>query len=200
MPGRDRRNFLFAEGISNCFKAECRSQILKKNQRFCQKNEAPATDTILDPLFPFKGWKTTKCLVEANVKNRSQFDPPVMFFDINYLYWTWENAFWPLLVPLTPGGCQVGYWGYRGSQGPKSASFFGALFWFQNVKFWIVWTEVIIFQVFGQKHPLIDQDWPWLHKTNQFQSFFRHSNQFWGCFFGNFEQFRAIYGQFWPQT
>ena len=51
-------------------------------------NEAPATDTILDPLFPFKGWKTTKCLVEANVKNRSQFDPPVMFFDINYLYWT----------------------------------------------------------------------------------------------------------------
>ena len=31
-----------------------------------------------------------------------------------------------------------GIGGIGGSPGPKSASFFGALFWFQNVKFWIV--------------------------------------------------------------
>ena len=82
-----QKNFYLLKGFLTASKQNVGVNF-KKNQRFCQKNEAPATDTILDPLFPFKGWKTTKCLVEANVKNRSQFDPPVMFFDINYLYWT----------------------------------------------------------------------------------------------------------------
>ena len=38
--------------------------------------------------------------------------------------------------PSDPG--QVGYWVYRGFPGTKKCIFFGALFWFQNVKFWIV--------------------------------------------------------------
>ena len=116
-----QKNFYLLKGFLTASKQNVGVNF-KKNQRFCQKNEAPVTDTILDPLFPFKGWKTTKCLVEANVKNRSQFDPPVMFFDINYLYWTLENAFWPLLVPLTPGGCQVQ--GLTGSRYPTRPELF----------------------------------------------------------------------------
>ena len=72
--------------------------------------------------------------------------------------------------PQTLGGCG----GVRGgSVGPKFSTFRGATFGFQNVKFWIVWTENTLFSRFLAKNsPSGGQKWPFLAETGVDKSAF----------------------------
>ena len=96
------------------------------------------------------------------------------FFGINYHQWTWGNAFWPFLAPPDPWGVSGGVGGCQGgSVGPKFSTFCGATFGFQNVKFWIVWTENTLFSRFLAKNsPSGGQKWPFLAKMGVDKSAF----------------------------
>ena len=97
------------------------------------------------------------------------------FFGINYHHWTWGNAFWPFLAHAAPwGGVRGVGGGQGGSMGPKFSNFFGATFGFQNVKFWIVWTENTPFSSFLAKFsPSGDQKCPfWAEMVEHKSAFF----------------------------
>ena len=82
--------------------------------------------------------------------------PRSEFYGINHHYWTWGNAFWPLLAPPDPwGGVRGGMGGSRGVPGTKNCNFFWSHIWVTNWEIldFMNWKH-FIFQVFGQKWPL----------------------------------------------
>ena len=87
--------------------------------------------------------------------------PKNVFFAIHFQYWTSGNAFWPFLAHPAPWGVSGGVGGGQGgSLGPKFSKIFGTTFGFQNVKFWIVWTENTLFSMFLARNSLSgDRKW-----------------------------------------
>ena len=106
--------------------------------------------------------RTCKRYIPSEKIGQFFWPPRNGFFGINYHQWTWGNAFWPFLAPPDPWGVSGGVGGGQGgSVGPKFSTFCGATFGFQNVKFWIVWTENTLFSRFLAKNsPSGGQKWP----------------------------------------
>ena len=116
----------------------------------------------------------TKWYIPSEKIGQFFWPPRNGFFGINYHQWTWGNAFWPFLAPPDPWGVSGGVGGGQGgSVGPKFSTFRGATFGFQNVKFWIVWTENTLFSRFLAKNsPSGGQKWPFLAKMGVDKSAF----------------------------
>ena len=114
-------------------------------------------------------------LVHSEWKNRSKFlTPQKSFFWFSFSILDLWECIMAIIGPPDPwGGPGGGMGGQRGSMRPKIATFRGATFWFQNVKFWIVWTENTLFSRFWAKRsPSGDQKWPFLAEISVHKSAF----------------------------